>query len=272
MLVSVYRLLSRLPLGWLHGIGRLLGRLAYAAPGRYRQRLRANALQAGYGDPAFARTAAGEIGASMLELAWVWFRSDDALARVHMPNQHLIEEARLAGRPTILLTPHLGGFEVSARYIALERPITVLYRPPKQAILAKLVESSRATSRVTTAPAAMNGVRQLVRALRNGEQIGMLPDQVPGEGEGAWAPFFGRDAYTMTLPARLARQPGTLVLGAVCERLPQGRGWHLHLEPFDDPIPESPQEQAAWVNTAMERLIRLYPHQYMWGYNRYKNP
>jgi len=272
MLVFAYRLLSRLPLGWLHGMGRLLGRLVYAIPGRYRDRLRANATQAGYDDPAFARAAAGEIGASMMELAWVWFRSDDALARVVAPNLHLVEAARRDGRPTLLLTPHLGGFEVSARYVAQERPITVLYRPPKQAMLAKLVESSRASSQVATAPAAMNGVRQLVRALRKGEQIGILPDQVPGAGEGAWGPFFGRDAYTMTLSARLARHPGTLVLGAVCQRLPQGRGWHLHLEPIDDPVPESPEAQAAWVNSAMERLIRLYPQQYMWGYNRYKNP
>lgn len=272
MLVFLFRLLSLLPLRWLHGMGRFLGRLVYALPGRYRERLRRNAAQAGYADAGFARDAAAESGASLLELSWIWFRTDAALARVDSPNMHLAESAQQAGRPVLFLTPHLGGFEISARYAALHSPITVLYRPPRQPLLARLVEGSRATSRVKTAPAALNGVRQLVRALRNGEQVGMLPDQVPGQSEGAWATFFGRDAYTMTLPARLARQPGTLVLGAVCERLPAGRGWHLHIEPITEPIPQTAEEQAAWVNAIMERLIRRRPQQYLWSYNRYKNP
>src|SRR5690606_33568451 len=105
MLVFVYRLLSLLPLGWLHGAGRLLGRLVYALPGRYRQRLQANAAQAGYASPAFARQAAAEAGAAMLELAWVWFRTEQALARVHAADTHLIHAARKAGRPILFLTP-----------------------------------------------------------------------------------------------------------------------------------------------------------------------
>jgi KDO2-lipid IV(A) lauroyltransferase len=256
MLVFLFRLLSLLPLRWLHGLGRLLGRLVYALPGRYRERLRRNAARAGYADARFAREAAAESGASMLELAWIWFRTDAALARVHAPNMHLAVSAQQAGRPVLFLTPHLGGFEISARYAARHNPITVLYRPPRQALLARLVEGARATSRVRTAPAALNGVRQLVRALRNG----------------AWAAFFGHPAYTMTLPARLARQPGTLVLGAVCERLPAGRGWHLHIEPITEPIPQAAEDQAAWVNNTMERLIRRRPQQYLWSYNRYKKP
>lgn len=272
MLVSLFRLMSRMPLAWLHCLGRLLGRLVYACPGRYRNRLRANAAQAGYPDAAFARSAAAHAGESMLELAWVWFRQDAALAKVSAPDLHLVQAAIAANRPVILLTPHLGGFEVSARFIAQFKPITVLYRPPRQPHVAALVESSRATSLVTTAPADKSGVRQLVRTLRQGGHIGILPDQVPGKDEGAWAPFFGRDAYTMTLPARLARQAGVLVIGAVCERLPGGKGWHLHLEAVDDPIPDSAQGQAAWVNAIMERLIRRRPQQYLWSYNRYKKP
>lgn len=272
MLVFLYRLLARLPLNWLQTLGRLLGRAVYALPGRYRDRLRANAAQAGYADPAFARAAAAEAGAGMLELAWVWMRTPQALARVSCDDLSLVTEALANGRPVIFLTPHLGCFDIAARYVARLAPITVLYRPPRQRIVAELVESSRAASRVLTAPATLPGVRQLVRALRSGEQVGILPDQVPGQGEGEWAPFFGRPAYTVTLPARLAKQADALVMVACCQRRPAGRGWHLRVCAVDAPVPDAPEAQAAWVNAAMEPMIRLSPEQYLWSYNRYKNP
>lgn len=272
MLVLFFRLLARLPLRVLHAVGRCTGRLVYAVPGRYRRRLREHATQAGHPQAAFAREAAAQSGASMLELAWVWFRTEDALARVVCEDVALIETALAAGRPVLFLTPHLGGFEISARYAARLGPITVLFRPPRQAALVPLVEQARARSGVATAPTTMGGVRQLLRALREGGQVGMLPDQVPGNGEGAWAPFFGREAYTMTLPARLAAQTGAVVIGAASERLPRGQGWRLHLRAIEGPVPDTPAAQAAWINTAMEQLIRISPQQYLWSYNRYKQP
>ena len=272
MLVFFYRFLACLPLRLLHALGRGMGRLVYALPGRYRERLRAHAAQAGFPDARFAREAAAQSGAAMLELAWVWFRTDDALARVVCDDVAVLDAALAAKRPVLFLTPHLGGFEISARYAARRGPITVLFRPPRQAALVPLVEEARARSGVATAPTTMGGVRQLLRALRDGGQVGMLPDQVPGNGEGAWAPFFGREAYTMTLPARLAAQTGATVIGAACERLPRGQGWRVHLRVIDGPVPDSPAAQAAWINTAMEERIRLCPEQYLWSYNRYKQP
>lgn len=272
MLVFLYRLLARLPLSWLHTLGRCLGVLVYALPGRYRKRLRAHAAQAGYTEPAFARAAAAEAGAAMLELAWVWMRTPQALARVQSDDLSAATDALQQGRPVVFLTPHVGCFDIAARYVAQVAPITVLYRPPRQRVVAELVESARAGSGVITAPATLAGVRQLVRALRRGEQIGILPDQVPGPGEGEWAPFFGRPAYTVTLPARLARQADALVMVACCVRLRGGRGWHLRVATVTEPIPDAPEAQAAWVNAAMEPMIRLKPEQYLWSYNRYKNP
>lgn len=272
MLAWAFRALSHLPLSWLQALGRLLGRLVYALPGRYRDRLRANAALAGYPDPGFAARAAAEAGAAMLELPWVWFRTNDALGRVSCTGIELYHQAQQAGHAVLFLTPHLGGFEMSARYGARLGPITVMFRPPRQAMLRPLVEQARATSGVATATADMNGIRVILRALRRRERVGILPDQVPGDGEGAWAPFFGRDAYTVTLPARLAQQSQVTVIGVVSERLPAGKGWHLHFEPVTTPVPTTPAGQAAWVNSIMENLIRLCPHQYLWGYNRYKTP
>jgi KDO2-lipid IV(A) lauroyltransferase len=127
--------------------------------------------------------------------------------------------------------------------------------------------AGRSRSGAAVAPANLRGVRMLYRALARGEAIGLLPDQAPGVGEGAWAPFFGRPAYTMTLVGRLQQASGAAVIMAFGERLPDGRGYRLHFEEIaDDPIDE------AALNRAVEAQVRRRPEQYLWSYNRYKVP
>jgi KDO2-lipid IV(A) lauroyltransferase len=118
-----------------------------------------------------------------------------------------------------------------------------------------------------------------MRALKRGEAIGLLPDQVPPQGMGVWADFFGAPAYTMTLAARLAQQTGAPIVLALCERLPQGRGFQLRLNALPEPLPLQAADaqalqvaQAEVINRAMQGLILQCPQQYLWGYNRYKVP
>jgi len=272
MLLALFRAVALLPLPLVHAVGRLAGLLIYAWPGRYRRRLRANAAQAGYPDAAFARRAAAETGAMILEMPRVWFRNADSLARTVSDDFHVVEAARAEGRGILFLTPHLGCFEITARYVADNLPITVMFRPPRIAALAPLLDTARNTSDVKAVPANLQGVREFVRALRRGESVGLLPDQAPGQGEGVWAPFFGRMAYTMTLPGKLAAQTRVAVIVVAGERLPRGRGWRVHCARVPEPLPADPQAQAALFNAAMEKLIRRIPHQYLWSYNRYKTP
>jgi KDO2-lipid IV(A) lauroyltransferase len=121
------------------------------------------------------------------------------------------------------------------------------------------------------APADPRGVRMLVRALKRGEAVGILPDQTPTAGEGVWAPFFGKPAYTMTLVHRLHRLTGAPVVALFAERLPRGAGYRLHWEEIGD-LPEDATQAATRINAAVERLIAVAPTQYLWGYNRYKHP
>jgi KDO2-lipid IV(A) lauroyltransferase len=100
----------------------------------------------------------------------------------------------------------------------------------------------------------------------------LLPDQVPPLGMGLWVPFFGREAYTMTLAARLAQQTGAAVLVAWGERLPWGRGYRVHVTPLLAALPPDSVLAAGVINQAMEALIRSCPQQYLWGYARYKQP
>ena len=212
------------------------------------------------------RRAAAETGAMILEMPKVWFRNAESLASTGSDDLAVVDAARAEGRGILFLTPHLGCFEISARYVAAQDiPLTVMFRPPRIPALAPLLDTARNTSGV-------KAVREFVRALRRGESVGLLPDQAPGEGDGVWAPFFGRMAYTVTLPGRLAAQTGVPVILVAGERLPRGRGWRVHFMRVPEPLPADPQAQAALFNATMEQLIRRIPHQYLWSYNRYKIP
>jgi len=272
MVLVLIRMLSLLPLPVLHGLGRFLGRCVYAFPGRYRERLRANAAQAGYTGAAFARRAAGEAGAMILETPKVWLQTEKCLQRVSSSDDQVLAATLAEKRGILYLTPHLGCFEITARHTVGHGPITVMYRPPRHAALEPAMAQSRNMSGLRAVPANMQGVREFVRALKRGEAVGMLPDQVPSSGDGVWAPFFGRPALTMTLAGKLARQTGVAVLLIAGERLARGKGWRMHYLRLPEPLPEDPQALAALINRSMETMIRRFPEQYLWSYNRYKVP
>ena len=269
---SLARLAARLPLPLLHRAGAFTGRLLYILSPRFRRYLRGNLAQAGYRERSLRRAAIAETGKTLFELPAIWLRShEQSVALVtEVIGWEWIEQAMNAGKGLILLTPHMGCWEVSAQYFSRHYRITVLYRAPKVKSLEPLMSAGRTRDKMASAPADLAGVRSLYRALKKGEAIGMLPDQVPGVGEGEWASFFGRDAYTMTLAMRMAQSTGAPVLIAYAERLARGQGFRIHVEPLPPALPgESP---ARHMNRALESLIRRRPEQYLWAYNRYKVP
>ncbi|MCL2525371.1 MAG: lysophospholipid acyltransferase family protein [Betaproteobacteria bacterium] len=271
-MVFVFRILSRLPLWLLHALGGCLGRLIYLASPTYRRHLRANMAQAGI-DPALRLAAAAEAGKQMSELARIWLRPlAEANAQVvEVAGGELVEAARRAGRGIVFLTPHLGCFEITAQYLSTLGDITVLYRAPKSAAAQQLILAGRKRAQLHLAPADLSGVRSLIKALKKGQMIGLLPDQAPKSGEGVWLKFFGRYAYTMTLAARLT-ETGAAALLTWGERLPGGRGYRIHFLPPSQPLSGSTIERAQQINGEIEALIHQCPTQYLWGYNRYKEP
>jgi KDO2-lipid IV(A) lauroyltransferase len=265
-------LAARLPLGLAHALGAALGWAIYGLSPTYRRHLRENLEAAGYRDSRTRRAAIAGAGRMLTELPVVWLRPRRevvALVRRIEGMEH-VERARAEGRGIVFLTPHLGCFEIAAQAAAERFPITVLYRPPKLAWLQPIIEEGRGGDNVRLARADLSGVRELLAALARNEAVGILPDQVPGEGEGEWVEFFGRPAYTMTLAAKLAARPGTACLLAFGERLPGGEGYVLHVRPL--PAPEPGESPTRHVNRAVEALVRERPEQYLWGYNRYKTP
>lgn len=271
-MVFLFRLLCHLPLAWLHRLGALAGWLAYLGSPRYRRNLQANLGQAGI-DPALRGPAAAEAGKQALELARIWMKSlEETNAQVaEVCGWEFVQAAQARGKGILFLTPHLGCFEITAQYYSAFGQITVLYRPPKQESLQQMILAGRKRQQLHLAPADLSGVRALIKALKKGEAVGMLPDQAPKVGEGAWLDFFGRPAYTMTLAARLS-ETGATVLMAWGERLPGGRGYRLHFHPPGQPLEGDTLARAQQINHEIEALIRQCPAQYLWGYNRYKRP
>jgi KDO2-lipid IV(A) lauroyltransferase len=276
------RWISHWPLGLLHAIGGVLGWIVWALSPTYRRRLRANARLAGVGARA-QRQAIAEAGRMVAEIPWLWLRADDAeLARLcEWRDAEALDAAIAQKRPLLMLTPHMGSFEVSARSFVARygaaKPLTVLYRPARRKALRDFQATARARPGLATAPANLAGVRQMLRALRRGEGVGLLPDQVPPDGQGVWAPFFSLPGYTMTLAARLIQQTGADCFIVRCERLPRGRGFLMHCSQLIRPLPsgtdpEAQAEAAAIINETMEQVILRDPGQYLWGYNRYKQP
>lgn len=272
-MTTLFRLFSVLPLWLLHAIGWSLGWLAFALSPTYRRRFRENARQAGYG---FAQVASsvGQAGRMVGELPRLWLGTQ---LPFEWEGNACIDRAFAAGRGVLFLTPHMGCFEIAPQAMARDYsprhgPMTILYRPARQPWLAGVMAAARQRPGLQAAPTTLAGVRQMIKALRQGQAVGLLPDQVPPEGQGLWARFFGRDAYTMTLAARLAQQTGAQVLVAWSERRGWGRGFLVHVREMAQPLSSDLATAVAQINAEMERLIRECPQQYLWGYARYKQP
>ena len=277
------RFLAWLDLSANHRLGALAGRLVYLLSPRYRFRALENLRTAAIAPDGgalrrLARENAAEIGRGGTELAWALFRPVEEVAGLvrELEGWETVERLRAQGRPLIFVTPHLGGYDIAGRYLWSRLPIMAMYRPHKLGWLDELIREGRnrgaAPDGSNVAPATMAGVRMLLRHLRKGGCTVILPDQVPGEGDGEWVDFFGRPAYTMTLTGRLQEASGAAIVFCFAERLPGGAGFRLRLRAREEPLPADRAAAARAVNAGVEELIRLAPSQYLWGYNRYKRP
>lgn len=281
-MTAFFRLLSRLPLPWLQTLGAGLGWMVWWASPSYRHRFLQNTQAAGLRWDQ-VRPAVAAAGMVLAELPWLWMRPASKRLDVplHWDGLSHLTDALQQGRGMILLSPHLGCWELGAQMMAehlgpVHGPMWVMYRPARKAWLRDLVAGSRQRPFLQAAPANQSGVRQLLRTLRQGGYTAILPDQVPPLGQGVWSRFFGRDVYTITLAVRLARQTGAQVVMGWCERLPKGRGFISHFEPWDHAglqgAKVSLEDTVLAMNQHIEDMVRRAPGQYLWGYARDKQP
>ena len=277
LLYALLWLVGRLPLRALHAFGAAVVWLLRVA-GRGEARVARRNLELAF--PALTSDARAALwrdslratGQTLAETCRFWTRpARDNLGLVReVIGAELLDAAQAAGRGVIVAAPHLGQWELLNQWLAARAPIAIVYRPPRQAWLEDLLRRARGHEGVTQVRAEAAGVRQLFRVLKDGGNVGILPDQQPKRGDGEFAPFFGVEALTMTLLPRLAHKTGATVLFGWAERLPRGAGFRVHLSPAPAAIAtENAHDATAALNAGVEACVRAAPAQYQWGYKRY---
>ena len=268
---TIFKAFGILSLPSLHRLGAALGWLIYWCTPKSAVKIKKNIEISGLAKNAqqfkqILNTNIAESGKAVLETIGIWQKKEAALLplvkQVH--GWEIVKNALQRGKGIIFLTPHLGCFEIAPIFYGSKHPITVLYRPPKLKFLHQFIVQGRTRTGITLAQANANGVRKLMQALKRNEAIGILPDQIPAAGEGEWADFFGRPAYTMTLASKLAEKTGATVIMAFAERLKNGEGYDIHITKLESIV------TTQLLNTSVEQQIALMPCQYLWRYDRYK--
>jgi KDO2-lipid IV(A) lauroyltransferase len=276
--ILALRLFALLPLPLAHGVGVLIGACLWLIPNRSLRTTRTN-IRLCFPDlpearqRALVRRSLLETGKTIAETGRLWLRDGrrtlSLVREVH--GGELMEEAAREGRGAIVVTPHLGAWEIAGLYCASRYDITCLYRPLKMPELEELVNSARSRLGGRYLKATAGSIRELYRTLDRGDVVAMLPDQEPGAGTGVFAPFFGVPAYSMVLLARLAAHADTPVIFVWAERLPLGRGFRLHFSKARPAIADRDIETAVTAtNGSVEDCVRQCPEQYQWSYRRFK--
>jgi KDO2-lipid IV(A) lauroyltransferase len=275
---ALFALTARLPFRLAYALGGLVGRLLYALPGRTRKATRVNLALCFPERTSRERARLGARSAAStarfaLELGGIWNRPPghvlDLVREVH--GLDAIAAALSEGRGLVAITPHLGSWELAGLWASSRWPTTFLYKPPRSSEMETYYRERRERLGARLVPAGPSGVSALLRALRAGEPVAILPDQDPGRGSGLFAPFFGVPANTSVLIPRLLQRTGARAFLVACVRLPAGRGFALHFVPAADALHDPDVERAtAAMNADIERLVRRFPEQYLWSYRRFR--
>lgn len=178
-----------------------------------------------------------------------------------------LDNLDLSRKNVIVITPHFGCFEIIPLYLSTINPICVMYKKSKIKVVQHFFKKIRCRSNIETIPANFQGLKKLLKLLKINYFFGLLPDQVPKAGEGEWAPFFNRKAYTMNLIKRINTKRDCEYIFCFAKRLKYSRGFELC---FYKGLEN--QGEPKILNTEIENIIKLAPKQYLWSYNRYKNP
>lgn len=277
LISGLLRLAARLPLPVVHAFGVVVGWLLWLVPNSQCRIAAINLVLCFPEWNAVARRrllrrTLVETGKTMLELGplWRWDRQRVLALVCAVEGEEALRTALAGGRGAILITPHLGSWEMAGLYYSAHYPLTTLYRPDRLGLEA-LIRAGRGRLGARLVATNSQGVRALLQALRENGVLGILPDQDPGREAGLFVPFFGLPTNTMTLVSRLAIKTGAVTLLTYAERLPRGRGYKIHLEPLPSVVGVGPLEvSVVTLNAAVEQAVRRLPEQYLWSYKRFK--
>ncbi|MEK7991676.1 MAG: lysophospholipid acyltransferase family protein [Thiotrichaceae bacterium] len=201
---------------------------------------------------------------------WLW-RPEKTLSLIKQVNhEDYLQQALAQGKGMILLTPHVGAWEMAGLYASKHYPMIGLYQPPKLAGLHQFLLNARQRTGGHYVATNKKGVKVLYQTLKQQQVIGILPDQVPTRGNGVFASFFNQPADTMVLVARFASKTQAPVIFTVAERIDDG--FQIHFFPAHPDINSHDLTVSTTaLNQGIEQCIMQQPTQYQWSYKRFKH-
>ncbi|MGQ0530319.1 MAG: lysophospholipid acyltransferase family protein [Panacagrimonas sp.] len=267
--------IGQLPLGVLHGLASVVGNLFWWIPN---ERKRVALLHLDLCLPELSEAERREIARqslihlakALVEAPAIWFGPHKRLRR-WIDDVQAAAKLReiISGGGSIVLCPHIGSWELAGMFCAAQGTITSLYKPQKGVIDALILEGRRRLG-AHLVPTTGAAVRALLQALRDGQMIGVLPDQDPPRGAGVFAPLFGIPAHTTELVSKLAARTQAPVCFCYAERLPWARGFRFHVVPLVNPDIADSEMGAAAMNRGIESVLTHLPEQYWWSYERFR--
>ncbi|MDX1811768.1 MAG: lysophospholipid acyltransferase family protein [Gammaproteobacteria bacterium] len=273
-----FAIFSRLPLRVVHAVGAVVGWVLWIANGEMRQVTLKN-LELCFPNLSvrerrlLARKSLIETGKTMFEVPLLWKGTpagfEARIKKVH--GRQIIDEALASGNGVLVMTPHLGAWEVAGLYMSTLTEMVTMYKPSHIEGVDDLIQAGRTQFGATLAPTDVSGVRQIFQALKRGTMVGMLPDQDPGKNGGEFVPFFGIDANTMSMTNRILHKSGARAVFCFAKRLPRAQGYEIFIYRADEELNDSDAKLALTaMNKCLEEMIQSCPEQYQWSYRRFK--
>jgi len=277
IVVFLLRLTALLPLSLLHRMGSGLGGLLSRFSNKIRliTRINLELCLPELSDDAretLMQESLRETGKTVFESGLVWLRPiDEILGLIKSErNIELLHNAVADNRGLIVISPHLGNWEVLTLYLGHHYELSGLYRPSRLPGVDKLIFKARSRSSSIPIPADLAGVVKVRKALGRGGVTLLLPDQQPRLDNGLFAPFFGVPALSMRLVSTLAKKSGSKILCIYARRLSGDQGFEIVCrEPDPEVYSVDLEISIAAVNRSMEMCIRDCPAQYHWEYTRF---
>ncbi|SFC42072.1 KDO2-lipid IV(A) lauroyltransferase [Marinospirillum celere] len=272
-------LLSRLPLRAIQALAIPVGKLVWRFSERERRVSQVNVElcfpeKTPWERDQLARGALIENARTLLEMGYLWLKPTDKVLNkvVLVEGMGAIEALVAEKKPVILLGPHIGQWEMIGQWFPTQAALTGMFSPSRVREVDDFVKSGRERTGGRLVPADVKGVAALLKALKRGEVVGILPDQEPEKGQGGvFAPFYGVPALTATLLPKLVKKTGARVFTACAKRLPKGQGYDIIILPADERVYSEDEVTAAeGVNASVEQIIEYAPLQYQWSYKRFK--
>ena len=275
--IGFMALLSLLPLRLIQTMGALLGFITYLSNAGPVKAARINITRClpelnTQQQKTMLRNNMINLGVSSAELATVWFWSSKRLQNLitEIDGVQHLQNALDNQQGLILISPHLGNWEILTHGFRPYLTMTAMYKPAKIPALDGFIKRARIKAGVKLAPANAAGVKQVLKALIKKEVIGVLPDQEPNEHGGVFSTFFKHPALTMKLVGDLAHRTQAAALFCYAIRLNNGR-FKMVVEPADaDVYDADPQIAADALNRSIEACVRRHPEQYLWSYKRFR--